>query len=170
MTFDAIKSQPSLAKFQFRATNKWIDGAHNRSTIKNFYGAGQEDQSREKPFVVDIGEPAVLLGTDTGPNPAEFLLHAIAGCLTVAIVNVATARGVTLTRVESSIEGDIDVLGTLGLDDSVRNGFEGIRINFQVEGDAPAEKLQEIVDRAKARSAVFDSVTRGVPIAVGLAG
>src|SRR5438309_10337326 len=83
-TLDAIKGQPELAKFQFRAKNRWVDGAHNRSTIKVFYGAGQEDTSRAEEFTLDAGEPAVLLGTDTGPNPAEALLHALAACPTTS--------------------------------------------------------------------------------------
>src|SRR3712207_3301822 len=151
-TLDAIKAQPELARFQFRATNRWIDGAHNRSTIKDLYGAGQEDTSRAEAFAVDAGEPAVLLGTDTGPNPAEHLLHALAACLTTSLVYVAAARGVRLTHVESRLEGDMDVRGCLGLDDDYRNGFERIRVSFRVKGDAPAEKLQEVVERARRRS------------------
>ena len=122
-TLDAIKADPSLGSFQFRAQNRWVDGAHNRTTIKAFYGAGQEDESRQQAFVVDAGEPAILLGTDTGPNPAEFLLHALAACLTTSLVYVAAARGVHLREVESTLEGDMDVQGALGLDDSYRNGF-----------------------------------------------
>jgi uncharacterized OsmC-like protein len=165
-TLDAVKADPSLAKFQFRARNRWLGGAHNRSTIRDFYAANQEDTSRADEFVLDAGEPAILLGTDTGPNPAEFLLHALAACLTTAIVYVAAARKVRLTKVESTIEGDMDVQGTLGLSDDYRNGFEQIRISFHVEGDAPEEKLQEIVARAQARSAVFDMVSNGVPVRV----
>jgi uncharacterized OsmC-like protein len=167
-TLDAIKADPSLAGFQFRATNRWIDGAHNRSTIKGFYGAGQEDATRRHSFTLDAGEPAILLGTDTGPNPAEALLHALAACLTTTLVYVAAARNVRLTSVESTLEGDIDVRGCLGLSDEVRNGFNQIRVSFKVQGDAPAEKLREVVERAQARSAVFDMVTHGVPVEVGV--
>jgi uncharacterized OsmC-like protein len=165
-TLDAIKQQPDLARFQFRASNVWLGGAHNRSTIKAFYGAGQEDTSRQRSFTIDAGEPAVLLGTDTGPNPAEALLHALAACLTTSLVYVAAARKVTLTRVESTLEGDMDVRGALGLSDAVRNGFEHIRVTFNIEGDAPPEKLRELVERAQQRSAVFDMVSHGVPVAV----
>ena len=114
-TLDAITAQPEIARFQFRARNRWIGGAHNRSVIKDFGGAGGEDTSRAEPFVLDAGEPAVLLGTDTGPNPAELLLHALAACLTTSLVYVAAARGVRLTEVESTLEGDIDLRGALGL-------------------------------------------------------
>ncbi|HET6315137.1 MAG TPA: OsmC family protein [Chloroflexota bacterium] len=166
-TLDAIKQQPELARFQFRASNVWLGGAHNRSTIKSFYGAGQEDSTRTREFTIDAGEPAVLLGTDTGPNPAETLLHALAACLTTSLVYVAAARGVRLTRVESRLEGDMDVRGALGISDDYRNGFERIRVHFTIEGDASPEKLQEVVQRAQQRSAVFDMVTHGVPVSVG---
>lgn len=165
-TLDAVKADPELARFQFRARNRWIDGAHNRTTIRDFYAAKQEDTSRAEAFVIDAGEPAILVGADTGANPAEYLLHALAACLTTAIVYVAAARGVHLTAVESTLEGDMDVQGTLGLDDDIRNGFERIRISFHVEGDAPPAKLREVVARAQARSAVFDMVTNGVPVSI----
>jgi len=167
-TLDAIKADPSLATFQFRARNRWIDGSHNRTTIRDFYAANQEDTSRSEPFVVDAGEPAILLGSDTGPNPAEYLLHALAACLTTSLVYVAAARGVELTEVESTLEGDMDVRGALGLDDEYRNGFSRIRVTFRVAGNAPAEKLRELVDRAQQRSAVLDMVRNGVPVDVEL--
>jgi uncharacterized OsmC-like protein len=168
-TLDLIKAQPELASFQFRATNRWIDGAHNRSTIRDFYAAGDEDTSRGEAFVIDAGEPAILLGTDTGANPAEYLLHALAACLTTSIVYVAAARKVELTSVESTLTGDMDVRGALGVDDEPRNGFERIGVSFHVTGNAPAEKLREVVERGKARSAVYDMVTNGVPVAVEVA-
>jgi len=165
-TLNAIKQQPQLARFEFRARNVWLDGAHNRSTIKDFYGASHEDTSRPHEFVIDAGEPAVLVGTDTGPNPAEALLHALAACLTTSLVYVASARGVRLTRVESSLEGDMDLRGALGLSDEYRNGFERVRVNFEVEGDASPETLRELVNQAQRRSAVFDIVANGVPVSV----
>ena len=165
-TLDLIKAQPELAKFQFRATNQWVGGAHNRSSIKNFYAAGGEDTTRGEAFVIDAGEPAILLGTDTGANPAEYLLHALAACLTTTIVYVAAARKVQLTSVESTLTGDMDVRGALGVDDEPRNGFERISVSFRVRGDASQEKLREVVRRAQQRSAVYDMVTNGVPVAV----
>jgi uncharacterized OsmC-like protein len=165
-TLDAIKQHPELAKFQFRASNKWIDGSHNRSTIREFYGAGQTDTSRAQAFELDAGVPAILIGNDTGPNPAELLLHALAACLTTTLVYVAAARGVRLTSVESTLEGDLNVQGALGLDDGYRNGYEAIRVSFKISGDATPEKLQQLVERAQQRSVVFDSVLHGVPITV----
>ena len=168
-TLDLIKEQPGLAKFQFRASNRWVDGAHNRSTIKGFFAAGGEDASREEAFELNAGEPAILLGADEGPNPAEYLLHALAACLTTSIVYVAAARKVELSSVESTLTGEMDVRGALGVDDEPRNGFERIGVSFRVTGDAPEAKLREVVERAKARSAVYDMVTNGVPVAVEVA-
>ncbi len=168
-TLDAVGADPELARFQFRARNTWLGGSHNRTTIRDFYAAKQEDTTRELEFTLDAGEPQILLGEDTGPNPAEFLLHALAACLTTAIVYVASARKVELTKVESEVIGDMDVRGTLGLSDDVRNGFERIRVSFRLEGHASAEKLSEIVARAKARSAVYDMVTNGVPVTLEVA-
>ena len=165
-TLDALKANPSLARFQFRARNRWIDGAHNRSTIRDFYAAGGEDTTRSEAFQIDAGEPAILLGSDTGPNPAEYLLHALAACLTTSIVYVAAARKVDLTCVESTLIGEMDVRGALGVDPEPRNGFERITVSFRITGDAPEEKLREVVERARDRSAVYDMVTNGVPVAV----
>jgi uncharacterized OsmC-like protein len=168
-TLDAIKAQPEIALFRFRVENRWLDGAHNRSTIKDFYAACQEDTSRAAAFELDAGEPQILLGNDTGPNPAESLLHALAACLTTSLVYVAAARGVRLTEVRSQLEGVMDVRGALGISREVRNGFDEIRVSFRIKGDAPAEKLRELAERAQARSAVFDIVSRGVPMAMDIA-
>jgi uncharacterized OsmC-like protein len=165
-TLDLIRAQPELARFQFRATNRWVDGAHNRSTIKGFYAAGAEDATRGEAFVIDAGEPAILLGSDTGANPAEYLLHALAACLTTSIVYVAAARRVELTSVESTLTGDMDVRGALGVDDEPRNGFERISGSFRVAGNAPEDKLRDVVERARKRSAVYDMVTNGVQVAM----
>ena len=165
-TLDAIKADGKLGAFTFRAANRWLNGAHNRSTIKSFYGAGGEDTTRTEAFLLDAGEPAVLLGTDSGPNPAECLLHALAACLTTTLVYSASARKVRLTEVESTFEGDMDVRGCLCLDDAYRNGFTQIRATFRIKGDAPAETLRAIVENATKRSAVYDMVANGVPVSV----
>jgi uncharacterized OsmC-like protein len=165
-TLDVLKAQPEAARFEFRVRNQWIDGTHSRSTIHDFWGAGAEDVSRAEPFVLDASEPPVLFGHNEAPNPAEILLHALAGCLTLTIVNVAAARKVTLYEVSSRLTGVLDARGAAGIDDSYRNGFERIEIAFSIRGDATPEKLQEIVERAKARSVVYDMVTNGVPVAV----
>jgi uncharacterized OsmC-like protein len=163
-TLDAVKAQPEIATFRFRAHNQWIGGAHNRSTIQDFYAACAEDTSRESAFALDAGEPAILLGTDTGPNPAEYLLHALAACVTTSLVYVAAARGVKLTAVSSELEGEMDVRGALGISDDYRNGFSKITMKVTLSGDAPPEKLREVVERGRRRSVVFDMVTNGVPV------
>ncbi len=165
-TLDAVKANPELAKFQFRAANRWISGTHNRSSIRGFYGAGQEDSTRTAEFSYDADHPAVLVGTGNGATPVEFLLHAIAACLTAGIANVAAARGVALREVSSTVEGDIDLLGILGLSDRVRNGYQAIRVSFHICGDAPDETLRGLIDQSLARSAVYDVLTRGVPVSV----
>ena len=166
-TIDAVQADPAIAKFQFRLRNRWIDGAESRSLITDYYGA-KEEMRHPRAFELVADEPPVLLGNDRGPNPVEFVLHALAGCLTTSLVYVAAARKVPLTRVESRLEGDMDVRGCLGVSDEVRNGFEHIRVTFSIEGDAPEEKLREVLERATARSAVFDMVSHGVPTTVEL--
>ena len=161
-TLDAVKANPEIAKFQFRATNRWVSGTHNQSTIHGFYGAMQE-MTHQHAHVYDADHPTVLVGTDNAPTPAEFVLHALAACLTAGLANIAAARGVNLTEVTSTVEGDIDLLGILGLSDDVRNGYEQIKVSFRVHGDDP-EKLRQVVEQSRKRSAVFDIVTNGVPV------
>src|SRR3954452_13816196 len=165
-TLDAVKADPDIAKFRFRATNSWLNGTHNQSTIHGFHGAKQEMTHRE-PFTFDADHPPVLVGTDQGPTPVEFLLHALAACLTAGIANVAAARGVTLTEVSSTVAGDIDLLGILGLSDEVRNGYQQIQVSFTVRGDDP-EKLRTVVEQSCRRSAVFDVLTNGVPVSINV--
>jgi len=165
-TLDAIKAHPELANFQYRARNTWLGGAHNRTSIKDFYAAGGEDTSRSEAFLVDAGEPPILLGHNEGPNPVEFYLHALAACVTTSMVYVASARKVALTSVNSEVVGDMNVQGALGISPDYRNGLSEIRMTITVTGDAPEEKLREIVRRATERSAVFDMVTHGVPVHV----
>ena len=168
-TIVAIKEMPSLAKFNFRATNKWIDGGHNRSTIKDFYGAGQEDTSRKIPFVVDNDEPAVLLGEDKGANPVEYLLHGLAGCLTSPLVYHAPAQGVKLDEVESTLDGDIDLRGLLNFPENIPSGYQNIRVTFRIKSEAPREKIEELCRLAKKVSPVCNSLTQGVAVEVKLA-
>ncbi len=166
-TIGVVRGQPDLARFQFRANARWIKGTHTRSTMHGFYGAGGE-QKHVAAYKADSDHPAVLCGEDAGPTPVEFLLHGLAGCLTAGIANIAAARGVTLDEVEATVEGDIDLRGILGLSEEVRNGFEAIRVTFRMKGDAPAAKLREIVEQSRARSAVFDILTNGVPVSIAV--
>ncbi len=161
-TVEAVRRTPSLATFRFRAANHWIDGSHNRSTIKSFYGAGQEDTLRTTPFVLDTDKPPVLLGKNQGPTPVEFVLHALAACLTTSLVYHAAARGIHIESVESTLEGDLNLQGFLGLSDQARRGYKQIRVNFTVKSDAPAKDLEELTKF----SPVFDIVSNPVPVSI----
>ena len=166
-TVEAIKATPSIAKFNFRIRNQWLDAARNRSTVDEFYGAGQE-QLRPTPILLDADEPPVLLGTDSAANPVEYLLHALAACLTTSMVYHAAARGIHIDEVESSLEGDIDLNGFLELDKNVRNGFQGIRVNFKIKADVSDDQLLQIGQLGPGHSPVFDSLTNGVPVSVNI--
>jgi uncharacterized OsmC-like protein len=167
-TINAVKGTPALANFQFRAQNSWVRGTNSRSRIESFSGAGGE-HAHARVFEYDADHPAVLVGGDAGPTPVEFLLIGLSSCLTAGLANIAAARGVTLNRVESKVEGDIDLRGILGLAKDVRNGYKGIRVSFTIDGDAPPETLKALVDQSKARSAVFDVLTNGVPVEISVA-
>ena len=164
-TVDAIKAAPAIAKFQFRILNRWEGGGQNRSTVNAFHGAGQEI-ARQKSFILHADEPTVLLGQDKAANPVEYLLHALAACLTTSMVYHAAARGIQIEAVESSFEGDIDLHGFLDLDPKVRKGYQGIRVTFKIKADAPEEQLDEIVQLGTGHSPVFDSLTNGVPVSL----
>jgi uncharacterized OsmC-like protein len=168
-TIEAIKADPSLARFQFRANNTWISGGHNRSTIKDFYGAGCEDASRMTEFTFDNGEPPVLLGNNEGANPVEFLLHALAGCVTTTFVLHAMARGIEIRSLKTRLEGELDLHGLLGLDEAVSPGYEQIRIAMDVDADCPPEALDDLLAYAQAHSPVCNTVCRPVPVIVSLA-
>lgn len=164
---DAVKAQPEAAKFQFRARNQWISGTHSKSTIYDFYGLGGE-QTHVDAHSYEADHPLQLVATDKAPTPAEHLLHALAACITAGVGNVAAARGVELTRVESVVTGDIDLVGLLGIDPTVRNGYQAIEVSLTIEGDASAEELRKVVERSVARSAVFDMLTNGTKVSVDI--
>ena len=165
-TIEAIKAQPGLARFQFRNSNRWIDGGHNRSTIQGFYGAGREDDSRTEPFVWDNGEPPVLLGNNEGGNPVEFLLHALAGCVTTTLVLHAAARGIRIESVATEMEGEIDLQGLLGLDESVSAGYERIRMTMDIQADCSDQELDDLLEFVRGHSPVCTTVCRPVPVVV----
>lgn len=165
-TIEAIKSDPAIAKFQFRARNRWINGGENRSTIKDFYGAMQEDASREKAWEFTNGEPPVLLGKNEGANPVEFLLHALAGCVTTTFVLHAMARGIRIDALSTELEGDIDLQGLLGLNEAVTPGYREIRIRMHVDADCSEEELADLMAFAEAHSPVCNTVCRPVPVRI----
>lgn len=167
-TIEAVKTAPVIATFRFRAENRWEDGGHNRTTIKNFYGT-QQDHERPKAFILDADEPPILLGRDKGPNPVEYLLTALASCVTTSIVYHAAARGIVIRSMESRLEGDIDLQGFLGIRDDVPKGFKEIRMFVNIDADASPEELEDIVKLGPSYSPVYDTVTRPVPVKVQLA-
>ena len=162
-TIDAIKADSMLAEFRFRLRNTWIDGAENRSRLTGLYGTKQEI-TYPQAFELINDEPPVLLGTAKGPNPVEFVLHALAGCLTTTMIYHAAARGIEIKGVTTRIEGDADLRGFLGLDPNIRRGFKNIRAEFDIDADMDDTRKQELIAMAKQYSAVFDIVTNGVPV------
>ncbi len=167
-TMDAVTANPALARFQFRARHEWIDGSYSRTTINDFYGVGQEDATRTAPFTVDSDEPPVLLGENRAPNASEYVLHALAACLTGTIVFHAAARGIALEGLEATIQGDLDAQGVLGLNDSVRPGYEQIRVTIKATGDFDDNQLAELASLTR-YSPVRDLVSNPVPVAIDLA-
>lgn len=165
-TIQALKADKNLARFQFRARNVWVDGGENRSTIRDFYGAGREDTSRAEAFEFTNGEPPVLLGNNEGANPVEFLLHALAGCVTTTFVLHAMARGIRIRKLSTELKGDIDLQGLLGLDEGVPAGYEAIDIRLHVEADCTDEELDDLLAYAQQRSPVCNTVCRPVPVRI----
>ncbi|MBL8541904.1 MAG: OsmC family protein [Betaproteobacteria bacterium] len=165
-TVEALKRDPALAQFTFRTRNEWIDGGENRSTIKGFYGAGAEDASRHEPFVFTNGEPPVLLGNNEGANPVEFLLHALAGCVTTTTVLHAAARGIQIRSLSTELVGNIDLQGLLALDDAVPAGYRKIEIKMDIGADCSDEELDDLLRFAQTHSPVCNTVCRPVPVVI----
>ncbi len=161
-TIGAVQSNAELAKFQFRSKNNWIDGGHCVSSIKGFYGVGQEDTSREETFTMECDHPNVLLGKDKAPTPPEVVLHALGSCLTGAMMYHAAANGVDIQGAEATLEGGVDLHGFLGLDAEVRKGFDGITYRLKVKSDASVEQLENFAKF----SPVFDMLTNPTPVSI----
>jgi uncharacterized OsmC-like protein len=161
-TLAAVAAKPTLGEFRFRAENRWLGGSLNRSSIRSFYGAGREDDTRTAAYRFDNDEPAVLLGQDRGANPVEFLLHALAGCMTTTMVYHAAARGIEIKELESRLEGDIDIRGFTGIADDVPKGYREVRVKFRArtEGDP---KVLEALARM---SPVYNTIAGSVPVKV----
>ena len=156
----AIEASPDYAKFQFRATNQWINGALSRSQVKEFFAGNAEDSTRRKAFVLDADEPAIAAGADSAPNAMEYVLHALAACLTGTLVNHAAVRGIAIEAVESSYSGDMDVRGLFGLSDDVRKGFSKVRVEMRVKSEADVETLTELA----LYSPVYEMISSSVPV------
>lgn len=156
----AVEADPNYAKFQWRATNQWIDGALSRSWIKDFYAGNAEDMTRKEAFALDADEPTIAAGQDTAPNSMEYMLHALATCLTGTLVYHAAVRGIEIEAVESSYTGDMDVRGFFGLSDDVRKGFTKITVNMRIKSEVSAEELTELA----LYSPVYDIISRSLPV------
>lgn len=167
-TVEAIQSTPDLARFTFRAQTTWNGGGKSQTTIQGFHGAGQEDTSRSQPFVLEGDEPPVLLGENTAANAVETVLHALASCLSVGIAYNAAAQGIEIQELTFDLDGDLDLHAFLGLSDEVRPGYEGIRIDCQIQSDAPQEKLEDLIAYVKRTSPVLDIVRNPVPVEMHL--
>lgn len=167
-TIGSIKENKEIAKFNFRAQNKWINGTENHTTVNEFYGACKT-HTRSKPHTFVKDEPQLLLGEDKGANPVEYLLAGLAGCITTSLICHAAARGIKIDSVESVLEGDIDLQGLLQIDKNVNPGYQGINISFKIDSDATEETLQELIELAKNVSPVGNTISRPTPINVRLA-
>ncbi|MBX2826751.1 MAG: OsmC family protein [Flavobacteriaceae bacterium] len=159
-TVEAVQNDNSLAKFEFRAKNNWITGGHCVSSIKGFYGVGQEDATRKETFTMEADHPEVLLGEDLAANPAEYVLHALGSCLTAAMTYHAAAQGIDIESMESSLKGGVDLQGFLGLNPEIRKGFNGIEVKFKVKSDASEDQLRALSQF----SPVFDMLTNPTPV------
>ena len=166
-TIEAIKANATLANFRFRLCNQWVGGGETHSRIDNFYGVGQEMRHKQ-PFVLVSDEPEVLLSEDRGPNAGEYVLHALASCLTGALVYHAAARGISVKRIATRLEGNIDLQGFLGLSADVRRGFKDIRVVFDIDADCDETRKQELIEMAQAYSPVFDMLSNGLPVSCRL--
>jgi len=156
----AIEADTGYAKFQFRATNQWINGGQTRSRIKEFYAGNAEDTTRKQAFTLDSDEPMIAAGQDSAPNAMEYVLHALASCLTTSLIYHAAVRGIEVEAIESSYTGDMDVRGLLGLADNVRKGFSKVTVNMRVKSEASAEELTELA----MFSPVHDIISKSLPV------
>lgn len=164
---DIVKKNPEIARFNFRATNQWIEGTHNQATVKEYFGALKEDSSRN-PMVFVIDEPPVLGGMNLGAYPVEYLLVTLSGCLTTSLISHAAAKGIQIRKVESRYEGALDVRGLLGLSDAVPVGFQKIGVYFKIDADISEDQKEELVAMAQKYSPVFNSIAKSVPVSVQL--
>ncbi len=164
----ALEDAPEAAQFTWRAACEWIDGVHSRSSIEGFYGLGEE-LKHDRTFTIDADHPPQFAAADEGSTPAEILLAALAGCLMAGLAAVAENRGIELKSAKATVEGDMDLSGVLGIDPKIRNGFQAIRVRFDIDADASADDIASLVAQAQKRSAVYDTIANpgNVHVSVG---
>ena len=162
---EALGKAPEAARFNWRASCKWMNGTHSRTTVKGFYGLGQE-QSHRTEFSFDMDHPEIFASEDKGATPVEMVLTGLAGCLSAGIASVAQNRNIQLHSVRATVEAGMDLQGVLGIDDNVRNGFDGITVHYEIDADATPEQIAALVAQSQKRSAVFDVVTNPTNVSV----
>jgi uncharacterized OsmC-like protein len=165
---EALRGTPEAAQFTWRASSKWQNGVHSSTTIQNFFGLGQE-QSHKKEAVFDADHPEILAAEDNGITPIEYLLVGLASCLTAGVASVAQNRGIQLRSVEATVEGQHDIRGILGVDSDVRNGFNDVKVTFNIDADASKQDIEALVAQSQKRSAVFDALTNPTDVKVEVA-
>lgn len=164
---EALSKAPQAAKFSWRATCKWVHGTHSRTSVKGYYGLGQE-QSHKTEFSFDLDHPEVFASEDKGATPVEMVLTGLAGCLTAGVAAIAQHRKIQLRSVTATLEGGMDIQGILGIDADVRNGFDGIKVKFDIDADATKEQIEALVAQSQKRSAVFDILTNPTNVTVAV--
>ncbi len=162
---EALTETPEAAAFKWRATSEWINGTHSRATVDGFFGLGEEQKHRQA-FQFDADHPEVFAAEDNGATPVEFILVGLAGCLSAGIASVAQNRNIQLRSVKATLEAGMDLQGILGIDDAVRNGFEGISVHYEIDADATPDEIAALVAQSQKRSAVFDIVTNPTDVNV----
>jgi uncharacterized OsmC-like protein len=162
---EALSQAPEAAQFTWRAKNEWVKGTHSRSTVEGFFGLGEEQQHRSR-FTFDADHPEVFASEDNGATPVEIVLAALASCLTAGIASVAQNRQIQLRSVTATLEGAMDLQGILGIDSDVRNGFNAIKITYDIDADATPDEIKAVVAQSQKRSAVFDVITNPTNVSV----
>jgi uncharacterized OsmC-like protein len=162
---EALTAAPEAAQFQWRASCTWQHGTHSRSTVESFFGLGEE-QSHKREFTFDADHPELFASEDNGATPVEYVLVALASCLTAGVASVAQNRDIQLRSVSATLEGGMDVSGILGIDSDVRNGFDGIKVTYDIDADASPEDIRAIVAQSQKRSAVYDIITNPTNVTV----
>ena len=162
---EALSAAPEAAQFNWRATCTWINGTHSRSTVDGFFGLGQ-DQRHKTEFTFDADHPEIFAAQDNGATPVEYVLVGLGACLTAGIAAVAQNRGIQLRTVKATLEGAMDLQGILGIDSEVRNGFDGIKVSFEIDADAALDEIRALVAQSQKRSAVFDILTNPTDLTV----
>ena len=165
---EALKGAPEAAKFRWRATTKWQNGTHSQTKLQNFFGLGQE-QKHKTEFSFEADHPEIFASEDLGATPIEFVLVGLASCLTAGIAAVAQNRGIQLRSVEANLEGSMDLQGILGIDSDVRNGYDDIKVTFNIDADASKQDIEAIVAQSQKRSAVYDVITNPTNVTVEVA-